>query len=418
MNTELFIARKIVPSSRKNKSLSGPVITFSIFAISLGIMIMILSLAIVHGFKKNIKEKIFGFGAHIQIVNFDSNTSLETIPINTDSSLVERIKNAEGVDHIQTYSIKPGIVKTNDKVQGVVLKGVDSLYRWNFFEKHLLEGSIPNYSDSANQNKILLSKSLANLLELKCNDQLIISFIPQKSSESIRYRKFQISGIYETNLEDFDKLFIFCNRLHINKLNTWTDDMISGYEVLIKDNNKLESTAQAVWEEVGYGFLKDGSKLKVETIEENNPQIFDWLSLLDMNVIVLLTIIIVVSGLNMVSGLLVIILEKTNMIGIMKAIGAKDISIRKVFLYVGILLIGKGLLYGNILGITLCLIQHYTQIIPLDAQSYFMSYVPIDLRISDILLLNIGSLLATFIMLLLPSLIISKIEPVKALKFN
>lgn len=418
MNKELYIARKIVPTVKDNQNISRPVIRFSITAIALGVMIMILSIAIVHGFKRNIKEKVFGFGSHILISNFDSNTSYETVPINKQQYFTESLEKIDNVMHIQVFAIKAGIVKTEEHVQGVILKGVDGNYNWDFFSKHLISGKLPDYSGKEKSNDIIISNKLAGQLNLSLGNELVTSFIPQNNNENIRYRKFTISGIYETNLEEFDSRFILCDLHHIQKLNNWNDSLVSGFEVLINDYDKLNETAGLVWDEVGYGFLSDGSKLKVETIEEKHPQIFDWLSLLDMNVIVILTLIIVVAGLNMVSGLLVIILEKTNMIGIMKAIGAENLSIQKIFMYVGGMLVGRGLLWGNVLGISLCVLQYFTQIVPLNEQTYFISFVPVYIDVVDIILINIGCLVASMGMLIFPSMIISSIEPAKALRFD
>jgi len=417
LNLELFIARKIL-SGNNHANISKPIIKIAKIAIAISVAMMILSVAIVTGFKSSIRNKVIGFGAHMQIVNYEINSSYEMSPISKNLQCIPGIKRLKGVKHLQTFAIKSGIIKTKDKVQGVVLKGIGSDFDWTFFKEHLVAGQTFQVKDGLTTNKVYISKYFANLLNLKVGQTFTTSFVPKSTSESIRYRVFKVAGIYCTNLDDFDKKMILADIAHVQKLNNWNTNQIGGYEITIDDFDKLPQMEKAVQDEIGYGFLPDGSKLKLQNIIDLNSQIFDWLSLLDMNVWVILILMILVAGMNMISGLLVIILEKTNMIGILKSLGAKNVSIRKIFLYNAAFVVGWGLLWGNILGIGLCLLQYYFRIIPLDAQSYFISYVPINLQIVHLLFLNIGTLLVTVAMLLIPSYIITGISPAEAIKFE
>lgn len=418
LNVELYIARKLARDPNSRSAISKPIITFSIAGIALGVAAMIVSVAIVTGFKSTIKDKVFGFGSHINIVNFDSNSSYETVPIEREQSFLPTLQSMEGIKHIQVYATKAGIIRAGQSIQGVVVKGIGADFDWLFFRQHLVEGSLPQMSDTGRTDEVVISRSIANAMELKVGGSFVTSFVSSEDAKNIRYRKFRVAGIYQTNLEDFDKVMVLADIKHIQKLNDWTPDQVSGFEITLTDYNQLQKMYASIWDEVGYGFLNDGSKLKIQTIETLYPQIFDWLSLLDMNVWVILVLMTLVAGMNMISGLLIIILEKTNMIGILKAIGARDASVRKIFLYHGGFLIGKGLLYGNIIGISLCALQYFTGIFPLDASMYFVDTVPINLSIWHVLLINIGSLLVTLAMLILPSYVITSISPVRAIQFG
>lgn len=417
LNVELFIARKLVNDPNSRSDISKPIISISIAGIALGVAAMIISIAIVTGFKSTIKDKVFGFGSHINIVNFDSNSSYETVPINRNQQFIPTLEQIDGIKHIQVYATKAGIIKAESSIQGVVVKGVDTDFDWEFFSNNLTEGQLPQIEPTKKTNDVLISKKIADALELHVGGRFITTFI-SNNSKNPRYRKFTVSGIYETNLEDFDKIMILGDIKHIQKLNNWDSTQVSGFEISINDYDRLAEMHEAVWDEVGYGFLNDGSKLKTQSIESLYPQIFDWLSLLDMNVWVILILMTLVAGMNMISGLLVIILEKTNMIGILKAIGAKNLSVRKVFLYHGAFLVGRGLIYGNLLGIGLCAIQFYFEIFPLDAEMYFIHTVPINLNLGHILLVNAGSLIVTTAMLILPSFVITSVSPSEAIKFG
>lgn len=394
--------------------ISRPIVTIAVVGIALGLAVMIISVAIVQGFKSEIRNKVFGFGAHIQIVNYDSNFSYETNSINKEQKFLPELRKLKGITHVQVYATKPGIIKTKDNVQGVIIKGIGKDFDWAFFDKYMLNGSHFTLPDTIKSNNVVISKKLALLLNLKVGDNLPMYFI----QEPPRMRKFKISGIYQTYLEEFDKMFILADIRHIQKLNDWDENKISGYEITIDDFDNLTYIANQVFNIAGTKIQHDGGKLRVQTIIEKYPYIFDWIGLFNTNLWVILVLMVLVAGFNMVSGLLIMILERTHMIGILKAIGAKDISIRKIFLYNGAFLISRGMLWGNVIGIGLCVIQYYFKIFSLDQESYYIEYVPISISIIQLILLNLGAMLITFVMLIIPSMVVSRIRPIKAIKFN
>jgi lipoprotein-releasing system permease protein len=375
---------------------------------------MILSVAVASGFKTEISNKIIGFGSHIQILNYDSNLSFETNPINKEQAFYSDIKDLMGIQNIQEFAIKGGLIKTQEDFQGVVLKGIGSDFDWSFFDQNIVEGKSFRVSDSARTNDILISRYVADLLKLKLGDKVISYFI----QEPMRMRSFTISGIYETSLAEFDERFALVDIKHIQKLNNWDENQISGFEILLSDFSKLDKMTEDIRDIVGFRFNPDGSKLKVVSIKEKYYQMFDWLKLTDTNVWVILILMISVAGFNMISGLLILILERTNMIGILKALGTKNWSIRKIFLYQSGFIISKGLLWGNIIGLSICFLQAKFQIIKLDAASYYLTAVPINLKLWFVLALNAGTLIITVLMLLVPSYIISRLSPEKTIKFN
>ncbi|WP_321515147.1 FtsX-like permease family protein [Marinifilum fragile] len=413
MNLELFIAKKITTGEKGEKKMSRPIIKIAKLSIALGISVMILAVAIVTGFKSEITNKVTGFGSHIQITNYDNNSSFETQPI--DKSIIDTnlIKKIPGIQHIQAFATKPGILKTKSEIQGIVLNGIGKDYDWSFFSKNLVEGEVFKLEEKKS-NEILISEKLSKLLQVKIGDKISVYFIQQPPRE----RRFVISGIYNTGMEEFDKLFLVCDMRHIQKLNDWEENQVSGYEIFIDDFNEISELTYLVKQSTASSFTQDGGSVKVRSIVRKYPQIFSWLEMLDLNVWIILSLMILVAGINMVSGLLIIILEKTNMIGILKALGTQNWSIRKVFLYQSSMIIGKGMLWGNVIGIGLCLLQYYFEIIPLDPTNYYVDTVPVNLKLSHLLLLNVGSLIATVAMLLIPSYLITKISPAKAIKFD
>ncbi len=414
LNAELFIAKKITEPGKAEKQVSGPIVNIAVFGISLGLAVMILSVAIVTGFKNEVRSKVIGFGAHIQITNFDSNNSFETAPINRNQVSNALLKQIDGITHTQVYVTKSGIIKTNENIQAIVLKGIETGFDWSFFERSLIAGTVFAMQDSIKSNEILISEYIAKLLKLDVGDKLTVYFV----QDPPRMRQFSISGIYKTSIEDFDKAFAIVDMRHLQKLNNWTDEQISGYEIQIARYDQLEALTDSVYEIAGYHFTDDGNKLKITHIKQRYPQIFDWLSLQDINVWIILALMVLVAGFNMISGLLILILERTNMIGLLKGLGYNNWSIRKIFLYQSGFLISKGLLWGNLIGITLCLLQQYFGFIPLDESTYYIDQVPINLQWIHILYLNLGTLAITVSMMVLPSYLITKISPAKAIKFN
>jgi lipoprotein-releasing system permease protein len=397
MNLPYFIAQRLIKGRREETSFSRPINVIAIIGIAMGLAVMILAVSILTGFKKEIREKIVGFGSHIQIMNFDSNISFETTPISDTQNFIPKIKQIPGIRHLEVFATKAGIIKTEEDIQGVVLKGIGKDFDWSYFSNNMVDGSVFTVTDTGRTDKVIISKKISDMLRLHTGDSFVMLFV----QDPPRYRKFTISGIYETSLEEFDKIYVFCDIGHIKRLNGWEDDQVSGFEIFI-----------------GYQITEDETKFKVTNVRIKYPQIFDWLNFQDINVIIIIFLMLVVAGFNMISGLLILILEKTNMIGILKALGSEDTTIRRVFLYQAAYLIGKGLFWGNLIGIGLAIIQLKTGVISLDPSSYYIKTVPVNLELAHVLLLNAGTMAAIIIMLLVPSQLISRITPVKAIRYD
>ena len=414
MNLPYFIAHRLIKGRREGTSFSRPINVIAIVGIAMGLAVMILAVAILTGFKKQIREKVVGFGSHIQIMNFDSNVSFETTPISDTQNFIPKIKQIAGIEHIQVFATKAGIIRTDEDIQGVVLKGIGSDFDWSYFKSNMVDGSVFTVTDTGRTDKVIISKKISNMLRLKTGDSFTMLFV----QDPPRLRKFTISGIYETSLEEFDKMYVFCDIGHIKKLNGWKDDQVSGFEVYINDFDKLDEMTSEVRDAIGYKITEEDTKFKVTNIRIRYPQIFDWLNFQDINVIIIILLMLIVAGFNMISGLLILILEKTNMIGVLKSLGAEDITIRRVFLYQAAYLIGKGLFWGNLIGIGLAFLQLKTGLITLDPTSYYIKTVPVNLELTHLLLLNAGTMAAIIVMLLVPSQLISRISPVKAIRYD
>lgn len=414
MNLELFIARRIHFSKEGNRQVTPPAVRIAIVGVALGLAVMILSVAIVIGFKKEVRNKVIGFGSHIQITNFDNNSSYETIPIAVSDSLLQALQEFPGIKHIEGYATKMGILKTDSDFQGVVLKGIDTDYDWSFFRNNLKEGELLTIDPKKTSTDVIISRYLSDLLGLKLGDSILTYFV----QEDVRARKFNIVGIYETGFMDYDKLFVLADIKQIRRLNGWEKDEVSGLELLVDDYDKLDQIAEDLYFNLVEKQDRHGNTYFTRSIKEMNPMIFNWLDVLDVNVVVILILIFAVAGFTMISGLLIIILERTNMIGILKALGENNVSIRKIFLYISFFLIGKGMLWGNVVGIAICLIQSHFRIIKLDPSIYYLDAVPIDLSIVSLILLNIGTLCASMLMMLGPSYLITKIDPAKSIRFE
>ncbi len=414
MNLPYFIANRLIKGRKEETSFSRPINVIAIIGIAMGLAVMILAVSILTGFKKQIREKVVGFGSNIQIMNFDSNISFETTPVSDTQEFVSKIKKIPGISHVQVFATKAGIIKTDEDIQGVVLKGIGSDFDWSYFKSNMVDGSVFTVTDTGRTDKVIISKKISDMLNLKAGDSFTMLFV----QDPPRMRKFTISGIYETSLEEFDKIYVFCDIGYIKRLNGWADDQVSGFEVYIDDFDRLDEMTIAVRDAIGYKITEEDTKFKVTSIRAKYPQIFDWLNFQDINVIIIIFLMLIVAGFNMISGLLILILEKTNMIGILKALGSDDKTIRKVFMYQASYLIGKGLLWGNLIGIGLSYLQLKTGIITLDPSSYYIKTVPVNLQLSHILLLNAGTMAAIIIMLLVPSQLISRITPVKAIRYD
>ena len=406
MNVEYFIAKRLFTAKEENNSYTKPILRIAILAIALSVAIMLLSVMVVTGFKNDISDKIIGFGSHITISSFSDNQSYETEPIQISDSLYNSILENSEVKHISTFATKAGIIKTNNEILGVVLKGVSSNYDWNFFNNNLIAGKCFNINDSIITNNVLISENSANSLQLGVGDDLFMYFV----QDPPRVRKFQISGIYNTALSDFDKLYVMGDIKHIQSLNSWEKNQIGGVELMLNDFNNLDLVTQSIYEKIPYN-------LNASSIKEKTPQIFDWLDLQDINVRVILILMLIVGGINMITALLILILERTKMIGILKALGANNWSVRRVFLYSALHLILKGLFWGNSIALGFAFLQNKFSIISLDPNIYYMNTVPVNFDFSTVILLNLGTISVCYLILVIPSVIIAKITPIKAIRF-
>ena len=409
MNTSLFIAKRLSIAKENNNNYTRPIIRIAILAIALSVSVMLLSVFVLTGFKNEISEKVIGFGSHIKISKFNNNQSFENDPINFNFKMYSEIESNEFVKDIHLYSTKAGIIKNNDEILGVVLKGVDHDYNWTFFKKNLISGKILSINDSLGEISydILISESISKKLNLNLLDGLVMYFVQKPS----RVRKFKISGIYKTGLSDFDDIIIIGDIKHIQNLNNWNNQQIGGYEIMTKNFDKIQESTIIIDELIDYD-------LKAQNIKETNPQIFDWLKLQDLNVVVILILMLIVGSINMITSLLIIILEKSKFIGILKAIGATNWNIRHIFLYNSLYIVFNGLLWGNIFAIGFSLLQRKFNIISLDETIYFMNSVPIKIELLPFVLINIGTIVICYLILIVPSIIIAKISPAKSIRFE
>ena len=381
-----------------------------IISVALGLSVMIISVSIVTGFQNQIRNKVIGFGSHISITNFEVNSSYEPSPLSIHQPFYPSLDTLPGIKHIQVFATKAGIIKTEDQIEGVILKGIGSDYDWSFFKDKITEGKHLTVTDSLKTDDVIISKNLAARLKLSLEEPLFMYFIIQDEMQP-RGRKFNICGIFETGLEEFDKLYIIGDIYHIQKLNKWENDQVGGFEVLIDNYDQVETMGELVYKQIGY-------ELNSKTIKQLHPQIFEWLSLQDMNVIVIISLMVLVAGITMISTLLILILEKTSMIGTLKAFGTTNRSIRKIFLYNAIYIIGKGLIWGNAIALGLSLLQLKTGLFKLNQESYYVSEIPVNLQLSHFIIINVGTMIVCTLMLIIPTYIITKISPVKAIRFG
>jgi lipoprotein-releasing system permease protein len=383
-------------------------VRIAILGIMLSLSVMILAVAVVKGFKTEIREKIRGFSGDIIVVKQDLNSSVENSPYILNADTLKNLKKLPQIEYLQPYAVKPGIINTENEVEGVFFKGINKSFHWDFFKRILVKGSVINFKDSLQASKqILISRYIANRLRLDVGDDFIMYFV----QESPRRRKFTIAGIYDLGVEEVDRAYVIGDLSIIKRLNNWRDNEVGGYEIRVKDFDKLESTTHLVSDAISY-------KLRAFSIVDWYQTIFEWLSLLDVNTQVILSLMLAVGVINMISALLIIILERTNMIGILKALGSSNWAIQKIFLSNAAYLIGLGLLLGNVLGIGLALLQNYTHFFELEQAAYYMSFVPVQLELMDILLLNAGTLIICLLVLIIPSMLVSRISPVKAIAFK
>ena len=399
MNWKLFVARRIYRSHEGEKEVSRPAVLIATWGIAIGLAVMIVAVAVVIGFKHEVRDKVVGIGSDITITNFDAQKSYETKPVVAGDSLLAALQGMEGVKHVQRYSTKPGMIMTDDNFLGMVLKGVSQEYDWTFLKKHLQEGEIPMFSDTASTNRTLISRTIANKLNIRTGDKLYTYYI---EGDNVRARRLEVAGIYQTNFALYDDLFLLTDLYTVNRLNAWQKDQVSGVEVEVTDYGRLEEVKEILRIEVE--MLKDGygGTYYVQSVEENNPQIFAWLSLLDMNVWVIL----------------ILILERTNMIGVLKALGADNLAIRQVFLSFSVFLIGKGMLWGNVIGLIFVGVQSAFRPFKLDPATYYVDSVPVEFNVWWWVLLNVCTLLVSVLMLVGPSYLITRIHPAKSIRFE
>lgn len=414
MNLPFFIAKRIYSDQGDKRKVSRPAIRIATIGVAIGLAVMIVTVSVVLGFKHTIRDKVVGFGSHIQIQNMLTFLSTDSYPIIINDSVMHSYEQIEGVKHVERYAYSQGILKTDDDFLGVIFKGVGPEYDLNFLSKHLLEGEIPVFSDTTSTNKILVSKMIADKLRLKTGDRIFAYFI----GESVRTRRFTITGIYQTNMTRFDESLCFTDIRTTQKLNDWNDEQCSGAEITVKNFEQLQNTADEFIEKVNRQTDKDMNTYSSQTIYEAYPQVFHWLELLDINVWIILVLMVCVAGFTMISGLLIIILERTQMIGVLKAVGARNKTIRHTFLWFAAFIIGQGLIIGNLLGLGIIALQKYSGLVKLDPQTYYVSEAPMEINIPLFVLLNIATLIICVFVLIAPSYFISHIHPAKSMRYE
>jgi len=414
VNLPFFIAKRIYSDQGDKRKVSRPAIRIATLGVGIGLAVMIVTVAVVLGFQHTIRDKVVGFGSHIQVQNILTFNSTDRYPVCFNDSMMQVLKGLKGVQHVERYAITQGILKTDEDFLGVLFKGVGPEYDMTFLKQHLVEGEIPLFSDTTSTNKLLISRMIADKLRLSVGDKVYAYFI----DESVRTRRYTVSGIYQTNMTRFDEALCLTDLYAAVKINGWEEDQVSGAELLVNDFEQLQVTEDEVIEKVNRSVDPYGQTLSSQTIYEAYPQVFTWLELLDINVWIILALMVCVAGFTMISGLLIIILERTQMIGVLKAIGARNKTIRHTFLWFAAFIIGQGLLLGNVLGIGIILLQRTTGLITLDPQTYYVSEVPMEINIPLFILLNIATLLISIFVLIAPSFLISHIHPAKSMRYE
>ena len=415
MNLPLFIARRIYSDQGDRRKVSRPAIRIATIGVAIGLAVMIITVSVVLGFKHTIRDKAIGFASHIQVMNILSMNSVESFPICIDDSVIKVISGIEGIKHVQRYALTRGILKTDDDFLGVAFKGIGPEYDLNYLKENLVEGQIPVFSDTVGSNRLLLSRIMADKLKLKAGDRVFAYFIGDRD---VRTRRFTVEGIYQTNMTRFDEAICYTDIYTANKLNGWFEGQCSGAELTVKDFDRLDDTYINIINKVNRTQDRYHSIFSSQTVYEAYPQLFTWLELLDINVWIILGLMICLAGITMTSGLLIIILERTSMIGVLKAIGSRNRTIRHTFLWFSAFIISRGLLLGDILGIGLVLLQQYTGLVTLDPQTYYVSEAPVELDIPITILLNVATLIVSISVLIIPSFFISHIHPAKSMRYE
>ncbi len=412
MNFEFFIAKRLISTKDYKSSISAPIIKIAVSAIAIGVIMMLVSVATGVGLQQKIRDKIAAFNGHITIGNLDNNNSqVSMVPISTTQEFYPDFDAVEGIEHIQAVATKYGIIRTETDFEGIVVKGVGTDYKWNFFQEYLVEGRLPEYKKDGYSKEILISEYLSKRLGFSLEDQVVIYFMNNEKEERPRLTAFEVVGIFNSGFEEFDQTYVIADINQLQRLNKWKKDEVGNFEIFIDDFTKIDEKGGEVYRAID-------SFLDAKTIRQMYPSIFEWLSLFDFNIALIIGIMIIVSGINMITALLVLILERTQMIGMLKALGSTDWSVRKIFLYNAAYLIVKGLLYGNIIGLGLLFAQKYLKLIPLNPETYYVTEAPVYINWDYVLLINLGTLLLCMLMLLIPSIIITRITPTKAIKFE
>lgn len=415
MNVPYFLARRIYADNDNQKKVSRPAVRIAVIGVAVGLAVMIVSVCVVLGFKHAIRDKVVGFGSHIQVAEFSMLQQGTDSPIEVDDSVMNVLQHIEGVKHVQRFAMKQGILKTDSDFLGVAFKGVGPEFDSTFIHQHLLEGVVPKFSDKSSGNKILVSKVMADKLKLTCGSRIFAYFI---DDSGVRTRRFTIAGIYQTNLTQYDNVMCYVDLYTAVKLNGWQEYMASGAELQVDHFDKLDEVENRVVKLVNRTTDKYGNTYSSKTIKELSPQIFSWLDLLDLNVWIILIIMMAVAAVTMISGLLIIILERTQMIGLMKALGARNPMVRHTFMWFAAFIIGRGLLWGNMIALALVALQYFTGIVKLDPATYYVSSVPVEVNVLFVVLLNIGTLLISLLVLIGPSFLISHIHPAKTMTYE
>lgn len=415
MNLPLYIAKRIYSDQGDKRKVSRPAIRIATIGVAIGLAVMIVTVSVVLGFKHTIRDKVVGFGSHIQVHNIMNYSGSDPHPISASDSLMKVVNKLPGVDKAERFSMTQGILKTDEDFLGIAIKGIAEEYDTTFLSQHLVAGNITSFSEKTSKYKLLISKMIADKMRLKVGDKVFGYFI---DNQDVRTRKFTISGIYQTNMTRFDETLCFTDLHTANKLNGWTDKQVTGIEVLVKDFEKVNETADQFIDHINRTSDEEGNALTTETIYELYPQVFSWLELLDINVWIILALMVCVAGFTMISGLLIIILERTQMIGILKALGARNNTVRHTFLWFSVFIIGQGLFWGNIVGVGIVLLQQYTGFITLDPQTYYVNEAPMELNLPLIALINVATLLICVFVLIAPSYLISHIHPAKSMRYE
>ncbi|PCH77872.1 MAG: transmembrane permease [Flavobacteriaceae bacterium] len=411
MNYELFLAKRMIAGKEHKSTLSSPIIKIAIVAIALGMIVMMISMSTGFGLQQKIREKLAGFNGHVQITNFDDNYSDITLnPISTDQTFYPSFDAVSGIAHIQVYATKPGIILTEDTFEGIVFKGVSSDYNWDFMQSYLEAGKLPIYGETKS-NEIVISTKLANSLEVGVGDTMNFHFPKNDPTKRPNFRVFKIVALYNSGFSDFDNSIVMGDINQIIKMNKWQKDQVGGFEVFVDDFDEIRAKTNEI-------YIETPATLNAKSLLEKYPQIFEWISLFDVNVYMIIGIMILIAGINMVTALLVLILERAKMIGILKTLGSTNGSLQKMFLYNAGYIILKGLFWGNLIGISLLAIQYYFGVVTLDPDTYYVKEAPVYFDWLFIVLLNIGTLVLCLTMLVVPTLVISKIDPVKSIKFD